>query len=293
MKKAFILKNPYSELPYGKYQCERLKSELEGLGVKTDIIALPLGLSIDKNGIISSELNGYDFCIFLDKDKYAAHMLELTGLRLFNCARAIELCDDKMLTHIALSGNGINMPQTTAGLLCYTPAAEIKNSALDKIESAFGYPVIVKESYGSLGKGVYKADNRKQLAALCERVKCTPHLFQKFIKSSKGRDIRVIVIGGKCVAAMQRISNGDFRSNIGLGGAGQPYEIDGSLNDICVRTAKILNLGYCGIDVLFGENGYLVCEVNSNAFFGGVEKATGVNVARAYAEYICGEIYGR
>ncbi|MDE6667605.1 MAG: RimK family alpha-L-glutamate ligase, partial [Clostridia bacterium] len=49
---------------------------------------------------------------------------------------------------------------------------------------------------------------------------------------------------------------------------------------------------YCGIDVLYGENGgYLVCEVNSNAFFGGIERVTGVNVARLYAEYICSKIY--
>ena len=65
---------------------------------------------------------------------------------------------------------------------------------------------------------------------------------------------------------MQRKSNSDFRSNIELGGEGECYAIDAKLNDICVRTAKILNLDYCGIDVLFGENGYLVCEVNSNAF---------------------------
>ena len=47
--------------------------------------------------------------------------LELTGIRLFNSARSVEICDDKMLTHIALSGKGICMPQTAAGLLCYTP----------------------------------------------------------------------------------------------------------------------------------------------------------------------------
>ena len=52
------------------------------------------------------------------------------------------------------------------------------------------------------------------------------------------------------------------------------------------KCAKILKLDYCGIDILHGENGGMVCEVNSNAFFGGMEKATGINVARAYAEYI-------
>ena len=70
------------------------------------------------------------------------------------------------------------------------------------------------------------------------------------------------------------------------GGKGEPYNADGELTALCEKTAALLNLDYCGIDVLFGKDGYLLCEVNSNAFFGGIESATGVNVAKAYAEHI-------
>ena len=92
---------------------------------------------------------------------------------------------------------------------------------------------------------------------------------------------------------MKRKNSCDFRSNIELGGQGVKYDAEQKLINLCEKVAEILKLDYCGIDVLHGENGgYLVCEVNSNAFFGGIERVTGVNIARLYAEYICKQIYG-
>lgn len=293
MKRAVIIINAYSTLPTGLNQAERLKSEFERLGVSAEIRRNGFFASLENSGELINTLCGYDFCVYLDKDKYASAILEKSGLRLFNSHAAVRVCDDKMETHLALAGHGVPMPQTVPATLCYDPQAKIKGEHILFLERTLGYPVIVKESYGSLGKGVYKADNRAELEKLCEKLKCTSHLFQRFISSSAGRDIRVIVIGGKAVAAMQRNSETDFRSNLELGGTAKPVEIDGRLRDICELTAKILSLDYCGIDVLYGTNGeYLVCEVNSNAFFGGIERVTGANIARLYAEYIYGEIYG-
>lgn len=290
MKRGLILINAYSTLPTGLNQAERLKSEFARLGVNAEIRRNGFFSTVGEK--INSELTGYDFCVYLDKDKYTSAILEKTGLRLFNSHAAVRVCDDKMETHLALSGCGVPMPETVAGLLCYDSGAKTSAAELNFLEKKLGYPVVVKESFGSLGKGVYKADGRAELEAVMNKLKRCPHLFQKFIASSAGKDVRVIVVGGKAVAAMQRISAGDFRSNLELGGTAKPYKIDDCLRDMCELTAKTLNLDYCGIDVLFGENGYLVCEVNSNAFFGGIERVTGANVAGLYAEYICREIYG-
>ncbi len=291
MKRGIILTNAYSTLPTGLNQAERLKTEFARLGVRADIRRNGFFAYLD-GGKLFSKLPEYDFCVYLDKDKYASEMLEKTGLRLFNSHAAVRVCDDKMETHLALSGRGIPMPTTVAGLLCYDAGATVRADDILFLEKTLGYPVIVKESYGSLGKGVYKADDRNELESLCEKLKCTPHLFQKFISSSAGKDVRVIVIGGKAVAAMQRKSDKDFRSNLELGGTAKPVEIDDCLCNICELTAKTLNLEYCGIDVLYGKNGnYFVCEVNSNAFFGGIERVTGANIARLYAEHIYREIY--
>ena len=289
MKRGLILVNAYSRLASSLNQAERLKEEFSALGVTAEIRRNDLGLYI-KDGNISGG-TAYDFAVYLDKDKYTARFLEQSGLRLFNSRTAVETCDDKMLTHLGLAGQGVPMPDTIGGRLCYDKDAETDESFLKSVAKALGYPVIVKECYGSLGKGVYKADGFEELKAISEKLKLLPHLYQRFVSSSAGRDIRVIVIGGKCVAAMLRKSQGDFRSNLELGGTGSPYAIDESLKKLCLKTASILKLGYCGIDILLGESGYLVCEVNSNAFFGGIEKVTGVNVAKAYAEYIFNEVY--
>lgn len=292
MKKGLILVNAYSRMASATNQAERLKEELEKLGVSADIRCNDFfAAEIDGNGNITTKTDGYDFCIYLDKDKYISQMLEKSGLRLFNSHDAIEACDDKMTTSVLLANCGIPMPATISGLLCYDRDEKLNEAALNYVESTLGYPVIVKSSYGSLGKGVFKADDRAELLKIAEELKCTPHLFQQFISESCGRDMRVIVIGGKVTAAMIRKSENDFRSNIGLGGIGTAVNPPEQVAKLCEKTAKILGLDYCGIDVLFGRNEYLVCEVNSNAFFGGIEKVTGINVAEAYAKHIYKILY--
>ena len=100
-----------------------------------------------------------------------------------------------------------------------------------------------------------------------------------------------MVIGGKAVAAMRRVAKeGEFRSNIELGGVGEKAELTSLLSLAAEGCAKALGLDYCGVDLLKTKDGYAVCEVNSNAFFEGLEAATGVDIAAAYAEYICREM---
>lgn len=284
--KGLIIINAYTDNPRDFNQPNRLKEEFAKLGVEIDIRRNDFFATRVTDGNLQGIEFNYDFCIYLDKDKYMSEMLEKMGVKIFNNHNAIRVCDDKMRTHIALSGLGIAMPKTLAGLLCYTDTAVVKAETIDRIEAELSYPIIVKICYGSLGKGVYKADNRGELVALAEKLKMTPHLFQEFIKESYGMDARVIVIGGKVFASMKRVSTVDFRSNIELGGKGEKYEINENEKEICEKTAQALGLDYCGIDLLFGKNQPIICEVNSNSFFGSMENITGKNVAKAYAEHI-------
>ena len=293
MKKGLILINAYSDMKSSLNQSERLKEEFSNLCVTVDIRRNDyFPAYVENDGKFAYKSINYDFCVYLDKDKYVSDMLEKSGLRLFNSHKAIQICDDKMLTFIALSGSGITVPKTMPGLLCYDKDKRVKASALDAVESTLNYPVIVKACHGSLGKEVYKADDRAALERLAETVRCEQHLFQQFISESFGRDIRVIVIGGKVFAAMLRKSNGDFRSNLNAGGSGERIEIPKAVASACEKAASIIGLDYCGIDMLLGKDGYYLCEVNSNAFFGGIERVTGKNVAAAYAKYIYDKIYG-
>lgn len=294
MKKGAIISNAYSRLTPVENQIKKLKKEFALMSVEINEFKNgSFDLYIDGNGKIVNSLKNYDFCVYLDKDKYSSHLLEKSGLRLFNSHRAIEACDDKMLTFALLADRGIPVPATVPAPLCYSPYAEPAENFLKETANKLGYPVIIKQCYGSRGQSVYKAECFSELKSVYENLKTLPHLYQRCIKECLGTDIRVIVIGGKITAAMKRSSETDFRSNIDLGGKGEKFIPDEQIAELCLKTAKILNLDYCGVDVLPDKDGYLLCEVNSNAFFDGIESVTGINVARAYAEYIFNEIYAK
>lgn len=290
MKRGVILINAYSDGASELNQSARLREEFSRLGVEAEIRRNFLSAGLESGNAVSRI--AADFCVYLDKDKYAGEILERTGMRLFNRPAAVAACDDKAATFIALAGSGIPVPDTFPAPLCYTADAAVPESFLREIAGKLGLPLVVKECYGSLGKGVYLASDFRELKEIASRLIGKPHLFQKFVRESAGRDVRVLVVGGKYFSAMLRTSRGDFRSNVELGGRGEPYEADGETARLCEKIAARLNLDYCGIDLLFTDGGFCVCEVNSNAFFGGMERVTGRNVAKAYAEYIVNEIYG-
>ena len=99
--------------------------------------------------------------------------------------------------------------------------------------------------------------------------------------------MRVIVVGGKAIGAMERVAQkGEFRSNIELGGVGQKIAASEAYLHAAECAAKTLGLDYCGVDLLETASGPVVCEVNSNAFFEGFESVTGVDVAAAYAAHV-------
>ncbi len=280
--KYIIVTNAYSKNKSQFLQAARIAEELNTLGADCEIIKNINLAKINEGKIVAAAA---DVCVYLDKDRAAARMLEKSGIRLINSADAIEICDDKMLTHIALANNDIPMPDSVYAPLCYSVDAQADNKFLKEAET-LGYPLVAKKCFGSLGAGVELIGNFHELCGYENKNKLTAHFYQKFIGNG-GEDIRVIVIGGKYICAMKRTNCNDFRSNIELGGHGEKYEADAELIDLCEKTAKILMLDYCGIDVLTDCDGkHYICEVNSNAFFAEAERVCGVNIAKKYSEYI-------
>ncbi|MDE6868216.1 MAG: RimK family alpha-L-glutamate ligase, partial [Clostridia bacterium] len=279
---CLIVVNAYIRNPSQKKQAERIAQELKILGAECEVLE-----NINLAQIISGKTTAkkYDCCVFLDKDRAAARLLEKCGVRLFNSAQAIETCDDKMITHIALANSGVPMPDCIYAPLCYYPDAGISERFLDGV-AGLGFPLIAKLCYGSLGIGVFKIENRSALRAFEEQNKLCAHFYQKFIGRG-GEDIRVIVIGGKYVCSMKRRNEHDFRSNVEQGGVGEKFTADSKLIELSEKVASILNLDYCGIDILTDADGKrYVCEVNSNAFFAEAERVCNVNIAKKYAEFI-------
>lgn len=271
------------------YQANRLKEELEKLGARTEIVCGGAELGGEFGGEIVFK-TVCDFVVFLDKDKYLAEMLTKKGIRLFNSAKAIRLCDDKGETCLALAGKGLNVPDTMFAPLVFKKDDSSRKAVKETVAvvgEKLGFPVVVKESYGSMGSGVYLAENEDELYKISDELSLKPHIYQKYLSAKKGTDVRVIVIGGRVVCAMERFNPADFRSNLALGGSGRKIVPEKDFKLAAEKAARILKLDYCGVDLLYGDNGEpFICEVNSNAFFKGAESVTGVNVAGVYAEYI-------
>lgn len=238
--------------------------------------------------IENSELKMSDFILFWDKDIRLARYLEQMGLLLFNSAHGIEVCDDKSLTHLCLQAQGIKMPKTIIAPMTYPNIGYTNIGFLERITAEFTYPIVIKECFGSFGQQVYLAGSYEELKEKVLVLQGKPILFQEFIKSSEGRDLRLQVVGSQVVAAMYRYSeNGDFRANVTNGGKMKYYEPTKEQADLAVLCCKALGLDFGGVDILFGENQEpIVCEVNSNAHFKNIFDCTGVNVADAIMEYI-------
>jgi gamma-F420-2:alpha-L-glutamate ligase len=202
---------------------------------------------------------------------------ERMGVPVFNNADTLERVRDKLHAHQILAESGIPTPDT---MLAKFPIN------VELVEENLGFPVIVKTLHGALGSGVFLIENAKSFDDLMTLVHETqPNIlmiFQKFVASSKGRDVRILIVEGKVVAAMQRTAKaGDFKANYSQGGSVDEFKVDKAAAKIAIDTAKALNIQIAGIDLLFTENGYTICEANTFPGFKGLEKATGVNVPEA------------
>lgn len=231
------------------------------------------------------------FAIFWDKDVRLAKTLEAAGMKLFNSASAIELCDDKSLTHIALM-NRVPQPKTVLIPLTFPRVGYTDCTFLEKIADYLGFPLVMKQCFGSFGAGVYLARNMDEAKAALMKTAGGAAIAQQYIASSFARDIRAYVVSDKVAAAMLRHNeSGDFRANVAQGGKADAYTLSEAQAVLAVKTAQLLGCTFAGVDLLFGENGEMtVCEVNSNAHFAGISAATGVNIADKIIEAVAQRI---
>lgn len=202
--------------------------------------------------------------------------LERLGVRVFNGSQAIETVSDKLHTHQALIEGGLPTPRT---MLAKFPVD------LDLVENYIGFPIVVKTLLGVNGTGVFLMEDRKSFHDMMDLLSETnPNIqliFQKFIAKSKGVDLRLFVVDGRVVASMERrASEGEFKANFSQGGSVQEFIPDAKAKNMAVQTAGILNLQVAGIDLLYAEDGYTICEANSFPGFKGLESCCDVNVPR-------------
>ena len=208
--------------------------------------------------------------------------LERLGVTLINGSNAIDTVKDKLYTQQVLGESNLPVPKT---LLVRHP---IK---LEWVEKNLTFPVIIKTLSGSFGAGVFLAEDKKQFKQLLKMAEITKKSYniivQEFIKDSWGKDLRVFVLNGKVVGCMMRQAvDDDFRANITRGGEGIPYQIDDNIEWLGGESSRLLGLDIAGVDLLFDNGGYKICEVNSSPGFEGMDKFTHTNIAEEIVNFV-------
>jgi ribosomal protein S6--L-glutamate ligase len=206
---------------------------------------------------------------------------EQMGVFTLNSSNAISVSRDKLRSVQILSRHSIGIPKTAF--------VRDRSSVLFAIEEVGGAPVIIKLLEGTQGIGVILADNTKVAEAIIETLQSAKQnvLIQKFVKESRGRDMRAFVVGDRVVAAMRRVAVGEeFRSNVHRGGRAERVEIEPAYERTAIHAAQIMGLRVAGVDMLETNEGPAVLEVNSSPGLEGIEAATGVDVAGAVVEHL-------
>ncbi len=201
---------------------------------------------------------------------------EQVGIYAANDSVAIATSRDKLRAMQILSRHDIGMPPTAF--------VRSENDVLPAIERVGGVPVIIKLLEGTQGVGVILAESTKVAEAIIQTLHSAQQnvLIQKFVKESKGSDVRAVVVGDKVVAAMRRQAQpGEYRSNVHRGGTTQSVILDPAYEETAIRAAQILGLRMAGVDMLESSEGPQVMEVNSSPGLEGIETATGVDIAGA------------
>ncbi len=161
------------------------------------------------------------------------------------------------------------------------------NLPYETLTDKLGSPFVAKGLESSMGEEILLINTKEEYASILKKYPVNkPFLFEEFISSSYGHDLRLYSVRGEAIAAMERESCGDFRANVALGAKTKAADITDDLRTIVRAIYNETGLDFLGIDLLFGEERYVFCEINVMPGIEGMESATGVNVARKIMETI-------
>ncbi|MBY0222509.1 ATP-grasp domain-containing protein [Sporosarcina aquimarina] len=287
MKSCWVIYN--GSLTSDKFadQAHLIQEAAERAGVQATILKnheLPMNLQ-------EPIQNPPDFVVFLDKDTLLASYLKQAGIPVFNDPDVIETCDNKAKQYLELANTGIPMPKTIIAPKVYANFTIRDSGYYERVLDELGLPMIIKEGHGSFGMKVYLIESEESFYEKVDELRGVDYVFQEFIETSRGRDLRVNIVGDTIVAAMYRYSETDFRANITNGGIAEVVDLTAEQESLALRAAKAVGAEFAGVDLLYGaDDEPLVCEVNAAAHIRNIYTVTGINVADAMIEYILGEI---
>ena len=215
------------------------------------------------------------------KSLHATAALEGLGAKVINPLKVAGITGNKLFAHMALENAGVRTPKAMA--------AFSEEAAVQALEE-FGYPAVIKPTVGSWGRMIGLLRDRDAARAVIEdREHMFPlyhiYYFEEFVKRPP-RDIRAIVVGDKVVAAIYRYSgDGEWKTNMALGGRAEVCLVTDELNDICMKATSAVGGQIVGVDLMEGEDGLMVHEVNNTTEFKNTVRVTGVDIPGLMVDY--------
>ena len=264
------------------YTCNRLVEEAKKLGINLRIVGIHDSAITDTGIYNTGELlkprsfviNRYKW----GKEKDAINRL---ADRSYNRINSYNKFINKYEQVRILRSDAFIIPKYVMGttLLEYEIVAEL-----------LGVPFVGKGLESSMGEEIVLIENKEKYFQLRKSYSIAKEwLFEEFITTSYGMDMRFYSIRGDVVAGMQRRSQGDFRANVALGASVEICEITPEIRQIARDIYDQTQLDFLGIDLMFGVSKPYFCEINVMPGIEGIEKASGVNVAYKIIETIKGD----
>ena len=266
----------------GAYTCNRLVTEAENAGIDLQITGI-YDTVITKKGIFNNgkQLQSCDFVINRYKWGLAKNEINKLAKKTYNSIDAFNIYINKFEQIKHLHSQAFLIPKNCMGtsLLSYDYLAEY-----------LGTPFVAKGLESSMGNEIFLIENKAFYEKLKDKYgEDKEWLYEEFISTSFGRDIRFYSIRGNVVACMQRKSKYDFRANVALGATVEPYEITPQIRQIAKDIYEQTKLDFLGIDLLFGDDKPYFCEINVMPGLEGIEKSSGINIAKLIIDTIKGD----
>ena len=206
---------------------------------------------------------------------------EDNGINTLNSYKGLLNSRNKYNTYLKLVENNLPTPKTA--LIKSTQKIDF---ILEKIGN---FPVIIKLTRGSQGKGVMFADCYNTLRSIIDAMCLLDEdiIIQEYFNTEpKNSDIRLYVLYNTVIGSTQRINKFDFRSNTHCGGTMQQIKINKKLEKIALKTAKCFNLNFCSIDFLMTQSGPIILEINSTPGFEKVETEANLPLSKLLVDHI-------
>jgi len=208
--------------------------------------------------------------------------LQGAGIPTPNDPEAFRAGRDHWRSLLLLSQAGLPVPRTIV-------AMDPERTA-DSAVSILGLPVVVKLRRSRMGIGVIVCRQQDHLESVLDSLwrLGDEYVVQEWIDCA-GRSTRVLIAGGRVIGSAHfEAAKGEWRSNGARGGSARSADLDGRQVELAVAAARVLGLGLCGVDLLEGPRGSVICEVNPTPGFKQVEQATGLDVASEIVRYVAG-----